>query len=678
MNIGYDAKKACCNLTGIGNYSRRVVNAIHQYYPNIHLELYAPKKGNPNAKAQLPPLDILTRGIGYELWRCFGINKTLKKRHIDVYHGLSNEIPWGISHSGAKSIVTLHDLIFRIHPETYSYSARLILNFKTRYACKKADHIVAISECTKNDLVKQYKVLPEKISVVYQSIDDKFRQPLDKTSTIDFRYILCVGTIERRKNQLTLVQSLAHIDKDIHLVLVGKSTPYQRLIENEAQNLGVSHRVHIMNNINNEKLTTLYAHAEVFLYMSIYEGFGIPVAEALAMGIPVVASNSSCLQEAGGPDSIYLNPNDYKGIAQAVTHIISDEELRTKMIANGKEFCKKFNDQSMAHSLNELYLRVSKPKTLIIRLSALGDVAMTLPLVIDYATKHPEKEIYYLTQTFFGQLLKDAPSNLHTITLNHKEYQGWKGIRKLTNIAKQLQPDEVVDMHNVSHSWKIDLAMALRGKRVLMLKKNRRERKLILQHKKVATPFTQRYKDLLESLDHTQLSFVPQQASNPTNKIGIAPFARYSNKAYPLNKIETLVQLLLEQTNDEIHLFGSRGAEQELLEKIAQKDERIISHAGKHKLNEELSWMSQMRVMVTMDSANMHLASMVGTHVVSIWGSTTPACGFLGWNQDIQDAIIANIPCQPCTIAGSNHCKMGDFRCLNSIDPQTIVNTIKR
>lgn len=675
MNLGFDAKKALRNFTGIGNYSRRVIRALSKHSQH-DLTLYGPKKHCPEALAQLPTLKIISPHWGYELWRTMVLPKVLRQNQTDLFHGLSNELPFGIDHQKTTSVVTLHDLIFRLYPETYSWSQRLILNIKTRYACQKADKIVAVSECTKRDLMRLYHVPKEKIEVVYQSIDPSYHQPLNEPRPVPYRYVLCVGTIEKRKNQLVLVKALAEMEPDLHLVLIGKATPYQKALVEEASLLGVTNRLHIENHVDDTLLRQYYAHAIAFLYMSRYEGFGIPVAEALAMGIPVIAANSSCLQEAGGPDSIYLDPEDHYGVAQAIMSLTNDPSLRQTIIEQGRTYVKRFNDATLADDLCQVYEEASRPRTLIIRLSALGDVAMTLPAVEAYAIQHPERDVYFVTQPFFTQLLAHAPSNLKAIGISHSDYHGLRGTWRLVQHLRHLRPHHVADLHNVGRTWLIDLLMRWDGAKVYRMKKKRFNRLQILHRKASAQPFTERYIETLNRLHGDSLRpHIPQNRSE-SNMIGIAPFARYANKTYPIEKIRTLVQLLLDQTSSSIHLFGARGQEQQTLENIASLHPRIVNHAGQHTLNEELEWLQRMQVMVTMDSANMHLASLVGTRVVSIWGSTTPDCGFLGWQQNPSDAIIAHTKCQPCSIAGSNRCPHGDMSCLSAIDPQTIVDKI--
>lgn len=373
MRIGYDAKKAVSNLTGIGNYSRRIINAVAKEDGSISPLLFAPHKFNEKAMRELTAAVEFVRpqkkgALPLLLWRNFSMCKAIKQHNLNVFHGLSNELPFGIHRTGCKSIVTIHDLIFRLLPETFGLADRIILTKKTRYACKHADCVVAVSECTKRDIIRLYGTPAEKIKVVYQSINEIFRQPLSEERLMEIRkqlnlpekYILCVGTIEQRKNQATAVKALKYLPEDYHIVLVGKRTKYAKEVDEVIAQNNLAERVQIIRGLSNIELPALYQMASTFVLMSRYEGFGIPIAEALASGVPVVAATGSCLEEAGGPDSIYLSPDDAKGVADAVLRIASDDALRTRMMEKGKEYSLKFTDEEQAKNMLAIYRSLIK------------------------------------------------------------------------------------------------------------------------------------------------------------------------------------------------------------------------------------------------------------------------------------------------------------------------------
>lgn len=375
MRIGFDAKKIITNLTGIGNYSRGVINALAGHYPDNQYVLFAPNKGKEQCINRLQPNAGITfvypRHTWFpaqEWWRCHGITKDIVRNHTDIFHGLSNELPFGIRHTGCKSVVTIHDLIFLRYPQTYAPIARRILKAKTLYACRNADKIIAVSQCTKQDIIKFYNIPEEKIEVVYQGCDPIFYrtasidevQAIQKRYGLPSKYLLCVGTLEQRKNQLAILQSLALTGNDIHLVLISKHTKFQAAIEERIKCLGLRQRVHILNKVFNSDLPAIYQGATAFIYLSWFEGFGIPVLEALVSGIPVIAATGSCLEEAGGPASLYCDPFDYQQAAAYINEVTSAGKKREDMAAAGKEYAKRFSNQLIAQQLRSIYQQLMK------------------------------------------------------------------------------------------------------------------------------------------------------------------------------------------------------------------------------------------------------------------------------------------------------------------------------
>lgn len=373
MKIGFEAKKIFTNSTGIGNYCRRCIAALEQHgHKNMESILFVPGQKvsgyGSNIKIVTPGKWIRRNGFLCEIWRCFLSWYSIRRENVDIYHGLSNELPFFINHSRCKTVVTIHDLIFIRHPETYSWLSRMILRVKTYYACRIADHVIAVSNTSKQDIINFYGIDEKKISVVYQSISEKFRQPIKESEVTRCRnmlklpekYILCVGTIQTRKNQETIVKALAHLPEEIHAVLVGKSTEYQNKIVCTAKTNGTYNRLHILNDVPNEYLPVIYKTATVFVLPSIFEGFGIPIAEALASGTPVVAAKGSCLEEAGGPGSIYVGPYDEEKWANAILQICHNNGRHDEMVITGKEYSLLFTDKSMACRLQRVYDNIIK------------------------------------------------------------------------------------------------------------------------------------------------------------------------------------------------------------------------------------------------------------------------------------------------------------------------------
>ncbi len=366
--IGYDGKRAANNVTGLGNYSRSLIEHLADQFPNHQYFIYTPKIkeairnfsvfAKKNIHLVLPP-----KGKNKLFWRSSGIKQQLLADQIALFHGLSHEIPLGIQKTSIKSIVTIHDLIFLLKPQYYKWIDRNIYKLKSKYACKHADRIIAISEQTKKDIVFQYQIDPTKIDVVYQSCDDSFKTPVSSTIKEKVRlkyqlpekYLLNVGTIEPRKNLLLLIKALPQVNATYPLVVVGKETAYADLVKKEIEALGLHHRVLFLKNIPFNDLPAIYQMASLFIYPSHYEGFGIPVIEALYGAVPVIAATGSCLEEAGGPDSIYVSPNHSEELTQAINNVLNNEELQQTMKQKGLTYVQRFNHDVVSRQLMDCY-----------------------------------------------------------------------------------------------------------------------------------------------------------------------------------------------------------------------------------------------------------------------------------------------------------------------------------
>jgi glycosyltransferase involved in cell wall biosynthesis len=366
MRIGFDAKRAFNNRTGLGNYSRFVLNALQKFAPGSTYLAYTPKiKAGlfdefSTDNIRLPTSENKLYGAW---WRSYGIIKDLTRDGIQVFHGLSNELPNGLQKAGIKSVVTIHDLIFLRYPELYPAIDRFFYCQKFRKACEQADVIVAVSEQTKRDIMEFYGTSSEKIQVVYQDCHKAFHtlQPFQGSDMcqkygITQPYVLCVGTIEARKNQLRLVQAFQAAQlADAQLVLVGGKTKFQQDIESFVANNQLDRKVRILNNVPFADLPALYQSARVFAYPSFFEGFGIPIVEALHSGVPVLAATGSCLEEAGGDGGLYVNPNDTDELAQKLQLLWQDEVLRQRLIGNGQRYIKQFAAEKIAKKLMNIY-----------------------------------------------------------------------------------------------------------------------------------------------------------------------------------------------------------------------------------------------------------------------------------------------------------------------------------
>ena len=318
------------------------------------------------------------------------------------------------------------------------------------------------------------------------------------------------------------------------------------------------------------------------------------------------------------------------------------------------------------------------------RFSALGDVAMTLPVVYSLAKQYPDVHIDFATTPFFARLFIAPPSNLevHAYDLK-KNFKGIAGAFRLFKKLNSLHPDAVADLHNVGRTWIIDTLFRLKGVKTEMVDKMRKKRRLLIKSGVAQKPFIDRYFEVFSILglpvkpEFKSLEAVssPKDPDIRRPAVGIAPFARYYNKTYPPDMTLQLSHLLSEKDIN-VYFFGGRGEEAEKLEEMASEIKNSESLAGRFTLEEELALMKQMDVMVSMDSANHHLASLMGTPVVSIWGSTTPACGFMAYGQKAENALVAGVSCQPCTVAGSPLCNRRNLDCFRQLEPQLIADKI--
>jgi glycosyltransferase involved in cell wall biosynthesis len=371
MFIGLDAKRLYNNFTGLGNYSRTLLHNLLHFASGNNYFLYTPSIRNipeteefiknPYCNTFVP--DTIFRSY----WRSVSILDQLKKDNIQLYHGLSHELPLNIQKSKIRSIVTMHDLIYKIYPDTYHIIDRYLYDRKYRYSCNIADKIIAISENTKNDIISFYGIDPGRIEVIYQSCNPLFytigkindTEGVLKKYNIPADYLLYVGSVTERKNISTLIKALDGISGNfrIPLVIVGNGGKYKIEIKKLIEKKKLSNYVIWIDNLNNnDDLRVLYERSSIFIYPSVYEGFGIPVIEALLSRTPVITSNVSSLPEAGGPGSYYVDPTDSEQLTIGIERILSDTKLKEKMISTGYSYAiERFDPENNTKKLLELY-----------------------------------------------------------------------------------------------------------------------------------------------------------------------------------------------------------------------------------------------------------------------------------------------------------------------------------
>jgi glycosyltransferase involved in cell wall biosynthesis len=381
--IGFDAKRIVRNATGLGNYGRTLVADLHREAPARPLLLFAPDAGRDALRLQLTEDDTLRYVYPSgrkpwrwqrDLWRVRGIVDDLQQLGVQIFHGLTGELPHGLRRAGIRSVVTIHDLIFLRHPEYYHWIDVQIYRQKFRHAISEADRIIAISERTKQDIVELGGIPPERIDVIYQSCARLFQNNTLPESTdspcassltdipglppLSGPMVLSVGSIEARKNLLLVVKALEHLPEEVHLVAVGRQTPYARQVADYAQHHRLAHRVHLLHDINDAQLSALYQSGTVFAYPSRYEGFGIPIIEAIGSGLPMMAATGSCLEEAGGPDGLYVDPDDVEGAAHALSQLIS-EGRDSERCRRQQQYIEHFNNAGVARQVLNIYDQLS-------------------------------------------------------------------------------------------------------------------------------------------------------------------------------------------------------------------------------------------------------------------------------------------------------------------------------
>ncbi len=367
MRIGFDAKRAFHNGTGLGNYSRDLLRILAKLYPKNTYYLYNPKKSR-DKRYHLADnnLEILPKSTFWKkfssIWRQRAIVKQLVEDKIEVYHGLSGELPRSIHKTNIKTLVTIHDLIFVRYPELYSFFDRKIHFNKFKHAAQVADIVIAISEQTKRDIVAFLKINPSKIKVIYQGCSNAFKKDynpniIDKTKerfNLPDNFILNVGTIEERKNVLNLVKAIQNIDTKL-VVIGGDKSNYAKKVKQYISDYNLSNKVLFLKNVDLEALAIIYKLADIFVYPSIFEGFGIPIIEALYSKTAVITSKDGCFSEAGGKNSIYIDPSKPLEIETAIQQIRNNPTLKKEMEEKGHTFVQQFNDDIIAKNIYNLY-----------------------------------------------------------------------------------------------------------------------------------------------------------------------------------------------------------------------------------------------------------------------------------------------------------------------------------
>ena len=373
MKIGFDAKRAFNNTRGLGNYSRNLISGLIAYFPENDYYLYGNAPDNEqliqwhntiqaNASTVVP---YVKAKWFQPLWRSFFINSVIESDDLDIYHGLSHEIPFHFKKSKTKYVVTIHDLLFLRFKHHFSAIDRQIYTSKIKYSCRHADQIIAVSQQTKADLINFLSVPEEKIKVVYQTCSPEFyvrtttvkRNHAKNKYNLPEQFLLFVGALVKHKNIERIIEAigLLPVEKRIPLVIIGQATSYKNELNDKIDILRLQKEVIFVNFVDSSDMPSIYQMARILIWPSLFEGFGIPIIEALFSGLPVITSKEGCFTEVGGPGSLYVNPNKPEEISKAIEDVLSDSELYAKMQEMGYKHAQQFHIQNTSRAIIDLY-----------------------------------------------------------------------------------------------------------------------------------------------------------------------------------------------------------------------------------------------------------------------------------------------------------------------------------
>ncbi len=381
MRIGFDAKRAFCNYRGLGSYSRLLIESLARTMSSEEnaswLELFLMTPKISMSQMQKWPMEqfpkaainrVMPKGIARlwpEYWRGYSQVECWKRHDLDLYHGLSHDLPWSLNVNGkskTKTVVTIHDLIFIRQPELYPWWDRPIYTKKVTHSCHVADSIVAISQQAKADLMEFLNISPEKIKIIYQAVHPRFYKSENKYQPVAANssrpYFLFVGALETRKNVLRLVQAFSQVSekvKDFQLIIVGKGRLKKNILD-LVDSLSLGDRVILKSDVKSEDLPPLYQNAFGVVYPSLLEGFGLPIVEAMMSETLVLTSQGSCFPEAGGEAAYYVNPLRIDEIAEGMLKLIHlSLSERQERIALGLQHVQRFHWKNTANELLNHY-----------------------------------------------------------------------------------------------------------------------------------------------------------------------------------------------------------------------------------------------------------------------------------------------------------------------------------
>lgn len=360
MKIGFDARRYFLNRTGLGDYSRNLIEHLHAHYPEEELHLYTSDTGEHYPVPEFA--HIHTKGKSASVfWRNFGIPSALKKNQINLYHGLSNELPLGIGKSGVPSLVTIHDLLFVRYPAHYAHFDRKIYSLKTKKACTLAQHIVCISDVTKKDLIHLFGVPEEKISVVAPIatfVPSKKVIPagsIPRSSEKTTPYILCVSSFQRRKNLERLIEAYNASNSGYRLIIAGRKGETSRECAYLVNSKKSGIKAELRFDVSHAELETLFENASAFIYPSLYEGFGMPVLDAIHHKLPVLTGKGTSMEEIAGDAGIYFDPENIESMINALRYLEESEFDASQYALRAEKRLMQFSGNILSEKLINIY-----------------------------------------------------------------------------------------------------------------------------------------------------------------------------------------------------------------------------------------------------------------------------------------------------------------------------------
>lgn len=371
MNIGFDAKRIYDNTTGLGGYGRSLLHNLLRWFPQNNYQLFVHEKyfrPSPFKYQNFVDKTFVSNHYLSDLWRSSDINADIANSGVEIFHGLSNELPFSMP-ANVKSIVTIHDIIFHKFPDYFPLLDRKIYQYKVKKACENSSAIVAVSASTRNDLIEDFKIPEEKIFIVNPSWGREFEYKYTNWFTellrhkykIPFQFVLYVGATSQRKNLKVVIDALEFPENsEFPLVVVSNGGDTLEEMESYVYHKDIRQRVFFLKNIPWYELPGIYHMAKCLVYPSFYEGFGLPIIEALRMGVPVVASDNSSLREAGGTGATYVDATDVEGWADAINKTMMDTSYSQKLILDGRNYIERFTPQVVTSAMVDLYSWVNE------------------------------------------------------------------------------------------------------------------------------------------------------------------------------------------------------------------------------------------------------------------------------------------------------------------------------